>query len=673
MNKFSKQKIYHCRNPVFRSDEQAMIKENKSSKEESRFISIQRFQEENMNGKLLFRTMGLFIVLLLLLGTGAFHAQAQMASTVSAQNINIPGAQITALAVYKTGNKIFAADDNSQSIKVIAGANNQIVATIPNVGGGVFDMAVNEQYGKIYAASDKACCTTGITPGNGLISVINASTNQIITQINPGTQGNVSYFLLGSDQVHNKIYVSYFSGVGVIDAATNAYTPVPGLSAPYPYLTKMGINTVTNEIFLANLNSGLTVINGNNLSVQTLAYPTGARQALDVAVNEVENRVYVTMITIPGQSQMGIYILDRDTGSQWFVGADDLEPLAFNNVTNQLFTGVQVGSQASVVDGATNQLTYVNLGTSGIGDVAVREATNRAYMANIQYTVIVSGASKGVYDTVATNLPPRGGLVLNSVQVNQTTGKVYVVNDDQAGIITVLQDPPPERDTTGVFRPSNGLLYLKNSNDTGFADVAINYGLSGDYPVVGDWDGNGTTTIGIYRGNTFYLRNENTIGFATIVFAFGQVGDQPVAGDWDGDGVDTIGVYRSNTFYLRNNNSAGPVETSFILGNPGDVGIAGDWNGDGMDTTGVFRPSSGYIFLKNFNTSGIADMALNYGLPGDKPVTGDWNNDGVDTIGVYRGNTFYLRNFNTNGFADIVFSLGNAGDMPIAGNWDGIP
>ena len=232
-----------------------------------------------------------------------------------------------------------------------------------------------------------------------------------------------------------------------------------------------------------------------------------------------------------------------------------------------------------------------------------------------------------------------------------------------------------DADTTGVFRPSNGLLYLKNTNTTGIADVAINYGLGGDYPVVGDWDGNGTTTIGVYRNGKFYLRNENTVGFATIVFPFGQAGDQPVAGDWNGDGVDTIGVFRPTNaqFMLRDSNSEGPVEMSFTLGNPGDVGIAGDWNGDGLDTTGVFRPSNGIIFLKNFNTTGIADVALNYGLPGDKPVMGDWDNDGIDTIGIYRGNTFYLRNENTVGFAQIVFSLGNVGDMPIAGNWDGLP
>ncbi len=232
---------------------------------------------------------------------------------------------------------------------------------------------------------------------------------------------------------------------------------------------------------------------------------------------------------------------------------------------------------------------------------------------------------------------------------------------------------PDGNDTAGVFRPSNGLLYLKNANTTGFADVSINYGTAGDYPIAGDWDGNGTATIGIYRNGSFYLRNSNTLGFADLVIPFGTPGDQPVVGDWNGDGVDTIGVYSNGQFLLRNSNSAGTADMNFYLGNPGDVGIAGDWNGDGLDTTGVFRPSNGVIFLKNLNTTGFADIAINYGLAGDKPVTGDWNNDGIDTIGVYRNAQFLLRNSNTIGFAEIVFGLGNPGDMPISGNWDGIP
>jgi hypothetical protein len=241
------------------------------------------------------------------------------------------------------------------------------------------------------------------------------------------------------------------------------------------------------------------------------------------------------------------------------------------------------------------------------------------------------------------------------------SGEIYTINRNNAG------------DTTGVFRPTNGALYLKNSNTTGFADIQINYGLAGDYPVVGDWNGDGTATIGVYRNGSFYLRNSNTIGFADIVFPFGALGDQPVAGDWNGDGVDTIGVYRNGTFFLRNSNDAGAPDMTFALGLATDVGIAGDWNGDGVDTTGVFRPSNGALYLKNTNATGFADIQINYGLPGDKPVTGDWNNDGIDTIGIYRNGTFHLRNSNTIGVADIVFGLGVSGDMPIAGNWDGLP
>jgi hypothetical protein len=85
-----------------------------------------------------------------------------------------------------------------------------------------------------------------------------------------------------------------------------------------------------------------------------------------------------------------------------------------------------------------------------------------------------------------------------------------------------------------VFRPSNGALYLKNQNTTGFADVAINYGIPGDQPVIGDWDNDGIDTIGVYRSGQFLLRNSNTIGFADIVFALGNPGDHPIAGNWDG-------------------------------------------------------------------------------------------------------------------------------------------
>jgi Big-like domain-containing protein len=231
-----------------------------------------------------------------------------------------------------------------------------------------------------------------------------------------------------------------------------------------------------------------------------------------------------------------------------------------------------------------------------------------------------------------------------------------------------------EKETIGVFSFADAGWNLRNSNSSGDPDISVNYGISIDYPVVGDWDGDGVDTIGVYRDGVFYLSNSDG-AFADIVFAFGVPGDQPIAGDWDGDGIDTVGLYRSSTitFFLRNSNSSGAPDITLQLGLPGDVGLAGDWNGDGFDTIGVFRPSNGTLFLKNTNEGGFADIAINYGIPGDKPVTGDWDNDGIDTIGVYREDTFYLRNSNTAGFADLVATLTTPGDLPVAGNWDGLP
>jgi hypothetical protein len=237
-------------------------------------------------------------------------------------------------------------------------------------------------------------------------------------------------------------------------------------------------------------------------------------------------------------------------------------------------------------------------------------------------------------------------------------------------LLTVGQVPPPTApSTTGVFRPSNGALFLKSQNTAGFADRLLTFGLPGDKPVAGDWDGDGIDTIGVFRGGVFYLRNSNTNGFADLVFGYGVPTDLPIVGDWNGDGVDTIGVFRNGLFILRNSNTTGPAEAVFGLGIAGDIPISGDWNGDGVDTVGIFRPSTGALFLKNQNSTGFADIFLTYGLPGDKPVTGDWDGNGTDTIGVFRNGVFLLRNSNTNGFAEIVFGLGVAADEPISGLW----
>src|SRR5262245_57986971 len=51
--------------------------------------------------------------------------------------------------------------------------------------------------------------------------------------------------------------------------------------------------------------------------------------------------------------------------------------------------------------------------------------------------------------------------------------------------------------TIGVFRPGEPTFALRNANSAGDPDVTVAFGEKGDIPLVGDWDGNGTVTLGV--------------------------------------------------------------------------------------------------------------------------------------------------------------------------------
>jgi hypothetical protein len=70
------------------------------------------------------------------------------------------------------------------------------------------------------------------------------------------------------------------------------------------------------------------------------------------------------------------------------------------------------------------------------------------------------------------------------------------------------------------------------------AVVAFAYGVPthGWHPLLGDWNGDGIETIGMFLpyASTFFLRNSNTVGNADVAFGLGYAGCQPIIGDWLG-------------------------------------------------------------------------------------------------------------------------------------------
>lgn len=189
------------------------------------------------------------------------------------------------------------------------------------------------------------------------------------------------------------------------------------------------------------------------------------------------------------------------------------------------------------------------------------------------------------------------------------------------------------------------------------------YGNPGDIPFFGDWDGDGVDTPGLYRQSDgyVYLRDTNSQGIADREFFFGNPGDFPIVGDWDGDGKDTVSIYRprEQRFYIVNHlgngaDGLGAADYSFGFGNPGDAPFAGDFDGDGVDEIALHRPSDGFVYLRWTLDAGVANDSFFYGDAGDIPVAGDWDGDGVDTVAVFRpdNGVWYLKLNNKTGIAD---------------------
>jgi hypothetical protein len=229
-------------------------------------------------------------------------------------------------------------------------------------------------------------------------------------------------------------------------------------------------------------------------------------------------------------------------------------------------------------------------------------------------------------------------------------------------------DPDPEEPEEDPPLPDRA-FHLRYATSTGPADVVFHFGEGGDTAVMGDWDGDGVDTPGLFRDGRWYLRNTNTTGGGEIELEFGDPGDVPVVGDWDGDGIDTVGVFRRGVWYLRDANTTGSAAVEFWFGADGDEPVVGDWDGDGVDTPGVYR--DGQWFMRNANSGGPNDVELWFGDTGDFAVVGDWNGDGLDTPGVYRDGQWFLRNGNASGPVDVELWFGDPGDRAIVGDFTG--
>jgi hypothetical protein len=275
----------------------------------------------------------------------------------------------------------------------------------------------------------------------------------------------------------------------------------------------------------------------------------------------------------------------------------------------------------------TAAITVADIATAGTAQVTVFTPAPGGGVSDAKTFTIINPppASVGVYRNGAWYFDKSGnGAWDGCSQGGQDPDTCYTAFGGLAFDIPVVGDWERNGDKrAGVYRQGMWYLDLDGSGtwsgckgiDVGGADGCLGPfgGLSMDIPVVGDWDGNGTTKIGIYRQGYWYLDNGNGTwdgcrqlpSDLTKDICWGPFGgldvDVPVVGDWSGNGKTKIGVYRQGMWYLDNSGN-------------------GSW--DGCSTDGCLGPFGGFSF--------------------DIPVVGDWNGELKSRIGIYRLGAWYL-------------------------------
>jgi len=102
----------------------------------------------------------------------------------------------------------------------------------------------------------------------------------------------------------------------------------------------------------------------------------------------------------------------------------------------------------------------------------------------------------------------------------------------------------------GVYRPGKNTFLLSRGPSVG---MTIPFGAAGDIPVIRHLPTG--SLVGVYRPKAaaFLLSDSPASPSSVITIPFGATHDIPLIGDWTGDGTSKVGVYRprENTFHLK--------------------------------------------------------------------------------------------------------------------------
>ena len=377
-----------------------------------------------MKKRYVFNLFPVLVITSLLISMGSALG-AQTASALGiVGTIEHDGFLPEALALDETRNRLFVFDKATSDIFIYNATTLQELGSVPTTLGNSVSMVVDESQGKLYAGY----FGPGVSGANW-IAVVNTGTGSLIKYLASG-----GYTQLVKDEALDLVYASSIAGISRINVATDAQTPVTGITGNL--YTSMAVNRTTHELFVANWsqNDGkLFIVNPSTLAITPVANMAG----FGVAVNWTENKAYVTYCVSAGFE--GVCIHDRDSGTTKLVHTnnDSSYPLVFNPQVNRLYSDTEVNAIATIFNGSQDTFRNIPL-SSALITVGVRYSTDNVYYANQSGTHVMIGATGQIVKNFP--FPASCSLCQSAIVIAQTSGRVYVVNEMTAGAVTVIQD-----------------------------------------------------------------------------------------------------------------------------------------------------------------------------------------------------------------------------------------
>jgi len=221
-----------------------------------------------------------------------------------------------------------------------------------------------------------------------------------------------------------------------------------------------------------------------------------------------------------------------------------------------------------------------------------------------------------------------------------------------------------------IWRPLSGEWWVMGQ--TGSQQVTQAWGINGDDPVPGDYDGDGKTDFAVFRPDavnhtgTWYITNSGGGGGQ---FTFGIDTDKPAQADYDGDGRTDVAVFRPSigTWHIQQSSNYQTLTVQFGLSS--DLPAPADYDGDGKADIGVWRSSDTAFYSLNSSNNQLQTPTLNQS--GNKVVSADYDGDGRADYAVYNSATayWYIRQSTNNQV--VGYQWGTGGDKPVPNDYDG--